>query len=98
MTDITRAIRNLYAWNEGDSDNHPEGYGPDALEWQIDLQVVLDAAMRMQNAICPKLGPEARELLGETIEAERMCRNWRVAAAIEFLMNHHDRTHKAMEP
>ena len=97
MIDLPKAIRHLHAWNDGNPDNYPEGYDPGALEWQKDLKAVLDAATKMQSAIRPKLAPEARELIGETIQAERAVGDRSVAAAIEFLMNHHDRTHKAME-
>jgi hypothetical protein len=40
MTAHTR----LTAWNEGDTDAIPAGYGPDSLDWQRDLRAVLAEA------------------------------------------------------
>ena len=41
MPSRPHALRHLTAWNEGDTEAIPDGYGPGALDWQLDLRAVL---------------------------------------------------------
>ena len=35
------AARRLAAWNDGDTESYAPFYGPDALDWQLDLRFIL---------------------------------------------------------
>lgn len=48
----------LTAWNEGDTDAIPAGYGPDSLDWQRDLRAVLGSVITEGRLHRPSLDIE----------------------------------------
>jgi hypothetical protein len=63
-TTVRAKITRLKAWNEGDTEAIPDGYGPDCLDWQMDLRAVLVECAALIESRQPK--PE----IGATVHAE----------------------------
>ena len=71
---LSDAVQRLDAWNTGDTDAIPANYEPNALDWQVDLVVVLEAARVGARAAAHVAAWEAAEAADLTMLCD--CAEW----------------------